>query len=139
MKKSIRTRMIVSVISLMIITGIILMVGAMTQSKRSMNLLVDTVVNDQLQSDNKMLASYLKEEFGYSGEGDSVDFLLTNYVDEDFEDQLINYIFSPYILEYSFSDDCIGGEEIDRLEKDFDEVLQEFPVGAVGFKDSDRS
>ncbi len=64
MKKSIRTRMIVSVISLMIITGIILMVGAMTQSKRSMNLLVDTVVNDQLQSDNKMLVSYLKEEFG---------------------------------------------------------------------------
>lgn len=82
---------------------------------------------------------YLKEEFRYSGEGDAVDFNLTNYADEDFEDQLINYIFSPYILEYSFSDDCIGGKEIDRLENDFDEVLQEFPEGAVGFRYSDRS
>ena len=82
---------------------------------------------------------YLEEEFRYSGEGDAVDFNLTNYADEDFEDQLVNYIFSPYILEYSFSDDCIGGKEIDRLEKDFDEVLQEFPEGAVGFRDSDRS
>ena len=82
---------------------------------------------------------YLKEEFRYSGYSDSVDFNLTNYVDEYFEDQLINYIFSPYILEYSFSDDCIGGKEIDRLEKEFNEVLQEFPEGAVGFRDSDRS
>ncbi len=82
---------------------------------------------------------YLKEEFRYSGEGDAVDFNLTNYVDEDFEDQLINYIFSPYILEYSFSDDCIGGKEIDRLEEEFNEVLHEFPEGAVGFRESDRS
>lgn len=82
---------------------------------------------------------YLKEEFRYSGEGDAVDFNLTNYADEDFEDQLINYIFSPYILEYSFSDDCIGGKEIDRLEEEFNEVLQEFPKGAVGFRYSDRS
>jgi hypothetical protein len=82
---------------------------------------------------------YLKENFIDSGDGDSVDFNLTNYADEDFEDQLINYIFSPYILEYSFSDDCIGGKEIDRLEKEFNEVLQEFPEGAVGFRDSDRS
>jgi hypothetical protein len=82
---------------------------------------------------------YLEEEFRDSGDGDSVDFNLTNYTDEDFEDQLINYIFSPYILEYSFSDDSIGGKEIDRLEKEFNEVLQEFPEGAVGFRDSDRS
>lgn len=82
---------------------------------------------------------YLEEEFRYSGDGDSVDYNLTNYADEDFEDQLINYIFSPYILEYSFSDDCIGGKEIDRLEEEFDEVLQEFPEGAVGFRYSDRS
>lgn len=82
---------------------------------------------------------YLKEEFRYSGDGDSVDFNLTNYADEDFEDQLINYIFSPYILEYSFSDDSIEGKEIDRLEEEFNEVLQEFPKGAVGFSYSDRS
>ena len=81
---------------------------------------------------------YLKEKFGYSGDSDSVDFNLTNYEDEDFEDQLINYIFSPYILEYSYADDCIEGKEIDRLEKEFNEVLQEFPDGAVGFRDSDR-
>lgn len=81
---------------------------------------------------------YLKENFGYSGDSDSVDFNLTNYEDEDFEDQLINYIFSPHILEYSFCDECIGGKEIDRLEKEFDEVLQEFPEGAVGFRDFDR-
>lgn len=82
---------------------------------------------------------YLKEEFRYSGDdGDSVDFNLTNYADEDFEDQLINYIFSPYILEYSYEDDCIRGEEIDRLEKEFNEVLQEFPEDAVGFHVTDR-
>jgi len=81
---------------------------------------------------------YLKEEFEYWRESDSVNSNLTNYADEDFEDQLINYIFSPYILEYSFSDDCIGGKEIDRLKEEFNEVLQEFPEGAVGFRDSDR-
>ena len=80
---------------------------------------------------------YLKEEF-YSGEGDSVNFNLTNYADEDFEDQLINFIFSPYILEYTYDDDCISNEAYEKLQKDFDEVLQEFPEDAVGFHVTDR-
>jgi hypothetical protein len=35
--------------------------------------------------------------------------------------------------------DGISYEEYEKLQKEFDEVLQEFPEGAVGFRDSDRS
>ena len=71
-------------------------------------------------------------------ENDSVYDKLLDWTDPDFELQVINFIFSPYIIEYSYEDDCISYKEIEKLEKEFDELFSEFPENAVGFRETDR-
>lgn len=69
---------------------------------------------------------------------DSIGDSLFNYNSPEFEEQIINFIFSPYILEYTYEDDCICHEEYESLQKDFDELMLEFPEDAVGFHITDR-
>lgn len=80
---------------------------------------------------------YISKECCYP-ESDSVYDKLLDWTDPDFELQVINFIFSPYIIEYSYEDDCISHKEIEKLEKEFDELLDEFPENAVGFRETDR-
>lgn len=71
-------------------------------------------------------------------ESDSVYNKLLDWADPDFELQVINFIFSPYIIEYSYESDCISRKELEKLEKEFDELLDEFPKHSVGFRETDR-
>lgn len=63
---------------------------------------------------------------------------LFDWTDPDFELQIINFIFSPYIVEYSYEDNYISYKESEELEKGFDELFNEFPENAVGFREADR-
>jgi len=79
---------------------------------------------------------YISEEcYSWS---DSIYDKLFDWTDPDFELQVINFIFSPYIVEYSYEDDYISFKEIEKLEKEFDELFDEFPENAVGFRETDR-
>ena len=80
---------------------------------------------------------YISKEC-YTADDDRIYDKLFDWTDPDFELQVINFIFSPYIVEYSYEDDCISFEEIEKLEKEFDELLDEFPENAVGFRETDR-
>jgi len=80
---------------------------------------------------------YIIDNYEYSREG-SISDELFSYNSPEFEEQIINFIFSPYILEYTYADDCISSEEYWSLRKDFDELLLEFPEDAVGFQVTDR-
>ena len=71
-------------------------------------------------------------------EGDHVYRELFDYNNPDFESNIINYIFSPYIVEYSYDDDCINSKGIDELNREFSELFNEFPENAVGFQESYR-
>jgi len=63
---------------------------------------------------------------------------LFDYNNPDFESNIINYIFSPYIVEYSYDDDCINSKEIDELNREFSELFNEFPENAIGFQERCR-
>ena len=63
---------------------------------------------------------------------------LFDFNNPDFESNIINYIFSPYIVEYSYDDDCINSKEIDELNREFSELFNEFPENAIGFRESYR-
>jgi hypothetical protein len=63
---------------------------------------------------------------------------LFDWTDPDFELQVINFIFSPYIVEYSYEDNYYSYREIEKLEKEFGELFDEFPENAVGFRETDR-
>ena len=71
-------------------------------------------------------------------ESDPVYRELFDYNSPDFESNIINYIFSPYIVEYSYEDDCINSKEIDELNRGFSELFNEFPENAVGFQKNYR-
>jgi hypothetical protein len=71
-------------------------------------------------------------------ESDHVYRELFDYNSPDFESNIINYIFSPYIVEYSYDDDCINSKGIDELNRGFSELFNEFPENAVGFQKSYR-
>ena len=71
-------------------------------------------------------------------EGDHVYRELFDYNNPDFESNIINYIFSPYIVEYSYDDDCINSKGIDELNREFSELFNEFPENAVGFQKNYR-
>lgn len=81
---------------------------------------------------------YIIDNYEYSRDGDSICDELFSYNSPEFEEQIINFIFSPYILEYCYEDDCISSEEYESLQKDFDELMLEFPEDAVGFQVTDR-
>lgn len=81
---------------------------------------------------------YISRECYSSSWGDSVYNKLLDWANPDFELQVINFIFSPYIVEYSYADDCISYKEIENLEKEFNELFSEFPENAVGFRETDR-
>lgn len=80
---------------------------------------------------------YISENYEYSRDGDSISNELF-YDNSEFEEKIINFIFSPYILEYTYADDCISSEEYWSLRKDFNEIMLEFPENAVGFQVIDR-
>ena len=71
-------------------------------------------------------------------ESDHVYRELFDYNNPDFESNIINYIFSPYIVEYSYDDDCINSKGIDELNREFSELFNEFPENAVGFQKNYR-
>ena len=81
---------------------------------------------------------YIIENYEYSREGDNISDEFFSYDNPEFEEQIINFIFSPYILEYTYADDCISDEEYEGLQKDFNELMLEFPKDAVGFQVTDR-
>jgi hypothetical protein len=70
-------------------------------------------------------------------ENDRVYTKLFDWADPDFELQVINFIFSPYIIEYYYESDCISHKEFIKLEKGFSELFNEFPENAVGFRETD--
>lgn len=73
-------------------------------------------------------------EYCYGGSDNDVYRDLFDYNDPDFESNIINYIFSPYIIGYSYDDDCINSKEIDELNRGFSELFNEFPENAFGFQ-----
>lgn len=82
---------------------------------------------------------YIIENYEYNYDSNSsIGDELFSYDSPEFEEKIINFIFSPYILEYAYADDCISNEEYKSLEKDFDELMSEFPEDAVGFQITDR-
>lgn len=81
---------------------------------------------------------YIIDNYEYSRNNDSISGDLFSYDSPEFEEQIINFIFSPYILEYAYADDCISHGEYEKLQKDFDELMLEFPEDAVGFQVTDR-
>ena len=81
---------------------------------------------------------YIIDNYEYSRNSDSISGDLFSYDSPEFEEQIINFIFSPYILEYAYADDCISHGEYEKLQKDFDELMLEFPEDAIGFQVTDR-
>jgi len=82
---------------------------------------------------------YIINNYEYSSDnGDSISDKLFSYDSPEFEEKIINFIFSPHILEYSYEDDCISDEGYKELQKDFNELMSEFPENAVGFQVIDR-
>lgn len=56
----------------------------------------------------------------------------------EFEEQIINFIFSPHILEYTFCDDCVSPERHKEVWNRLDELMSSFPKNAMGFQKSVR-
>ena len=81
---------------------------------------------------------YIIDNYEYSRDSDSISNELFSYNSPEFEEQIINFIFSPHILEYAYADDCINYKEHEGLQKDFEELMLEFPEDAVGFQVTDR-
>lgn len=91
-----------------------------------------------IEKNIKYIEENYKDYCYYEYGDDEVNKKLLDYKDDNFEDQIINFIFSPYILEYTFCDEGMSLETFNKLEKDFNELLSEFPEGATGFQERDR-
>lgn len=73
------------------------------------------------------------EEDDYYWEEDEIYSDLLNYYSPKLESMLINFIFSPHILEYSFCDENLSFEQQDAIEDRIKDLVSVFPKDKEGF------